>query len=148
MILHHPPQQRHLKKLLNQLYASDPPDPQKLAADLVQKYGINAAELETGIPYLRDLYKLGVLGQGKQIDCDLPFDKLGEGEFIERLLEMIAYREGIGDDMAEGFFRAAERWGRLDEDMKTGLLNNCHWGLAMHYDPQGFPGMGLWYYTG
>jgi aldehyde:ferredoxin oxidoreductase len=124
------------EELLNQLFAGDLQDPQKQAADLAQKFGINAAELETGIPYLRDLYKMGVLGQGKEIDCDLPFDKLGEGEFIERLIEMITYRQGIGDDMAEGFFRAAERWGRLEEDMQTGLLNNCHWGIAMHYDPR------------
>ncbi len=117
--------------------SGETPDPQKQAADLAQKYGINVAELETGILYLRDLYKMGVLGQGKQIDCDLPFDKLGGNEFIEQLMEMIAYRKGIGDDMAEGFTRAAERWGRLDEDQKTGLLNNCYWGLGMHYDPRG-----------
>ncbi len=106
------------QEVLNQLYSSETPDPQKKAADLAQRYGINAAELETGIPYLRDLYKLKVLGEGKEIDCDLPFDKLGESEFIERLVEIIINREGIGDDIAEGFFRAAERWGRLDEDMK------------------------------
>ncbi len=125
------------QEALNQLYTSDEPDPQKLAADLVQKYGINAAELETGIPYLRDLYKMGVIGEGKEIDTDLPFDKFGEGEFIQRLVEMIANREGIGDDMAEGFYRAAVRWGRMEEDVqKTGLLNHCHWGLGMHYDPR------------
>ena len=124
------------REALSQLDDSVSPVPQKLAADLIQRYGINAAELETGIPYLRDLYKLGVLGEGKDIDTDLPFDKLGDSEFIERLVEIITYREGIGDDMAEGFFRAADRWGRLDEDMKTGLLNHCHWGLGMHYDPR------------
>ncbi len=117
--------------------SGDEPDPQILAADLAQKYGINVAELETGILYLRDLHKLGVLGAGKQIDCDLPFDRLGHSEFIQRLIEMITYREGIGDDMAEGFTRAAARWGRLAEDQKTGLLNNCYWGLPMHYDPRG-----------
>jgi aldehyde:ferredoxin oxidoreductase len=122
---------------LSQLDSDETPDPQKLAADLIQRYGVNAAELETGIPYLRDLYKMGVIGEGKEIDTDLPFDKFGEGEFIQRLVEMISYREGIGDDMAEGFFRAAQRWGRMEEDVqKTGLLNNCHWGLGMHYDPR------------
>jgi aldehyde:ferredoxin oxidoreductase len=112
------------------------PDVQRKAADLAQKYGINTGELETGIPYIRDLYKMGVLGQGKQIDCDLPFDKIGEYEFLEKLLEMISNREGIGDDMAEGFTRAAERWGTREEAEKTGLLNNCHWGVGMHFDPR------------
>lgn len=106
------------------------------ATDLCQKLGINAFELMTGVPYLRDLNKKGVLGPGKQIDCDLPFDRFGEKEFADKLLHMIASREGIGDDLAEGFYRAAEKWGRLEEDLKTGLLNHPHWGLPNHYDPR------------
>jgi aldehyde:ferredoxin oxidoreductase len=50
---------------------------------------------------------------------------------------MIAFREGIGDDFAEGFVRAAERWGRLEEDLATGLLRYSYWGLPTHsYDPR------------
>ena len=50
---------------------------------------------------------------------------------------MIAYRRGIGDDFAEGFFRAAKRWGRLEEDLKTGILPYSYWGLPEHgYDPR------------
>jgi len=123
-------------EILNKLYASETQDVVKQAADLAQKYGINTGELETGIPYMRDLYKMGVLGPGKQIDCDLPFDEYGNYDFVEKLIKMISYREGIGDDMAEGFCRAAERWGRLEEDLTTGLLNNCHWGVGMHFDPR------------
>ena len=106
------------------------------ATDLLQRYGINAFELLMGLSYIRDLNKMGVLGQGKSIDTDLPFDKLGDLEFAERLLRMVAFREGIGDDMAEGFFRAAKRWGRLEEDLETGLLEYPHWGLPNHYDPR------------
>jgi aldehyde:ferredoxin oxidoreductase len=108
-----------------------------IAADMLQKYGINAYELYKGIPYIRDLNKMGVLGPGRQIECDLPFDKLGEVEFIEKLIKMIAFRKGVGNDMAEGFFRAAKRWGRLEEDLKTGLLSYPYWGLPEHnYDPR------------
>jgi len=106
------------------------------ATDLLQKYGINGLELFIGLPYLRDLHKMGVLGSGKSIECDLPFDKLGELEFAEKLLKMIAFRNGIGDDLAEGFSRAAKRWGRLEEDTETGLLDFPHWGLPNHYDPR------------
>jgi aldehyde:ferredoxin oxidoreductase len=50
---------------------------------------------------------------------------------------MIAFRKGIGNDFAEGFFRAAGRWGRLEEDLKTGILNCPYWGLPGHsYDPR------------
>jgi len=107
-----------------------------MATDLVQKYGINSFELGVGLPYLKDLYKMGVLGPGKAIDCDLPFDRLGEFEFAEKLLNMVAYRWGIGDHIAEGFYRAAEKWGRLEEDLKTGLLQYPHWGLPNHYEPR------------
>lgn len=106
------------------------------ATDLVQKYGINAFEFMVGLPYLRALHKKGVLGPGKEIDCDLPFDKIGEFEFIDKLVKMVAFRQGIGDDIAEGFYRAARRWGRLDKDLKSGLLTYSYWGLPDHYDPR------------
>jgi len=107
------------------------------ATDLLQKYGVNAYELWRGLAYIESLYKMGVLGKGKPVDCDLPFDKLGELAFAERFVEMIAMRRGIGDDMAEGFFRAARRWGRLDEDQRSGLLQYPYWGLPEHgYDPR------------
>jgi aldehyde:ferredoxin oxidoreductase len=38
--------------------------------------------------------------------------------------------------MAEGFFRAAAKWGRLEGDLKSGLLEYPHWGLPNHYDPR------------
>lgn len=108
-----------------------------IAADLLQRYGINAYEATRGLEYIRDLHKKGVLGPGKEIECDLPFEKLGDLEFVEKFLKMIAYREGIGDDFAEGFYRAAKRWGRLEEDLKTGLLYYSYWGLPDHgYDPR------------
>lgn len=107
------------------------------ATDLAQRYGINAYELAKGIPYLRALNKMEVLGRGKEIDCDLPFDKFGSFEFIEKLVNMISYRKGKGDDMAEGFYRAAKRWGRIEEDLKSGILEYPYWGLPEHnYDPR------------
>ncbi len=106
------------------------------ATDLSQKLGINAFELMMGLPYLRNLNKMGLLGPGKQIDCDLPFDKFGELEFAEKLLNMMAFQEGLGRDLSEGFFRAAKKWGRLEEDLKTGLLPYHCWGLPGHFDPR------------
>jgi len=67
--------------------------------------------------------------------------KFGNGEAEVKLLEMIANREGIGADLAEGPAYAAEKWGVPD--------------LAMHskgmtpavYDPRGAKGMALTYAT-
>jgi aldehyde:ferredoxin oxidoreductase len=108
-----------------------------IAADLLQKYGINAYEALRGLLYIRDLNKMGILGRWGKVKCDLDFSKLGEVEFADNFLKMIAYRKGIGDDFAEGFFRAARRWGRLEEDLKTGILYYPNWGLPGHgYDPR------------
>ncbi len=106
------------------------------ATDLAQRLGINASELMVGIHYLRNLNKMGILGRGREIDSDLPFDQFGEYEFAEKLLHMIAYREGLGNDMAEGFFRAAKKWGRLQQDLKEFMLPYPYWGVPDHYDPR------------
>jgi len=103
-------------------------------ADLMQKLGINAGELWYGLPYLRDLYKMGVLGPGKEIECDLPFDEFGQYEFAEKLLHKMAYREGSAAEIADGFYRAARDWGRLEEDLGSGILRFPWWGLPDHYD--------------
>ncbi len=105
-----------------------------IPTSLTQKYGINASEMSKIKVYLPALSTRGVLGPGKEIDCDLAFDTVS---FFEDLYELIAKREGIGDDLAEGLYRAAERWGRLDEDLATGLLDYAYWGQPTHnYDPR------------
>ncbi len=105
-----------------------------IPTSLTQKYGINASEMSKIKYYLPALYDLGVLGPGKEIDCDLTFNSVS---FFEDLYDLIAKREGIGDDIAEGMYRAAKRWGRLDEDLTTGLLDYAYWGQPTHtYDPR------------
>ncbi|MFZ5944371.1 MAG: aldehyde ferredoxin oxidoreductase family protein [Bacillota bacterium] len=67
--------------------------------------------------------------------------KFGNGEAEAKLLEMIAFRKGIGADLAEGPAFAAAKWGAPD--------------LAIHskgmtfavYDPRGAKGMALTYAT-
>jgi len=118
------------------MFSKKPRDNSYKATDLAQRLGINAFELFKGIPYMRDLYKMGALGPGKSIACDLDFDDLGSLDFARKLLHAIAHREGIGDDVADGFYRAAGKWGRLDEDLASGLLPYPYWGLPDHYDPR------------
>ncbi len=105
-----------------------------IPTSLTQKYGINASEMSKIKLYLPALYDLGVLGPGRAIDCDLAFNTVA---FFEKLYDMIAKREGIGDDLAEGLYRAADRWGRREEDLRTGLLDYAYWGQPTHhYDPR------------
>lgn len=102
------------------------------ASDLIERLGINSMGLNLG--YLKELFDIGVLGPGREIHTDLDFDEIGEAKFIEEYLHRIAYRIEIGDDLAEGISRAAERWGRLEEDLKTGIHPEINWGYGRHYD--------------
>ncbi len=116
---------------------------QRRASDLLNRYALDAQEMCFTLLYLRDLHELGVLGPGKEIDCPLDFAAYGKLEFVEQFVRMISCRnDGLGNhhpfgnDLAEGIVRAAKKWGRLDEDLKTGLLPFPHWGVAVHYDPR------------
>ena len=113
------------------------------AADLLNKYGINCLEAYGCYTYMRKLSKEGILGPGKEIDCPLNFADIGSLEFIDQFLKMVAYRnDGLGNEhecgniIAEGAVRAAEKWGRLEEDLKTGKLEYPYWGFYFHYDPR------------
>jgi aldehyde:ferredoxin oxidoreductase len=115
---------------------------QQKASDLLNIYGLNAHEMLIGLFYLLTLYHLEIIGPGKEIDSPLKFEEYGSLEFIEQYVKMCAYRnDGLGnksqfgDDIADGFFRAAKKWGRLDEDLKTGLLQFPFWGLPVHNEP-------------
>lgn len=104
------------------------------ATDITQKMGINAYSLSNGLPYLENLYEKGILGPDGEIEADLPWDLLGESKFVDVLVEKIVNREGIGEDLAEGFPRAAERWGRFEQDTADGTLGFQYWGYPHHYD--------------
>jgi len=115
---------------------------QRQAADLLNRYGLNAAEMFLGELYLKRLHDYGVLGPGREIDCPLDYDNYGNLEFAEQLIKSITYRNdglgnrhSFGDDLAEGFVRAAKKWGRLHgdlSDLKTGTLMFPLWGLPRH----------------
>ena len=106
------------------------------ATDLLHAYGINQWHIAGPREYCYALYQLGVLGRGKKIECDLPFEQYGKLEFSEALMRRIARREGIGDALSEGLARAALRWGRYEEDTASGLLPLAYWGSMEHYDPR------------
>jgi len=103
--------------------------------DLAQEYGLNTWDIMNH-SYLYSLYGMGVMGAGKAIDTDLPFERYGQPEFAEALVRDIATRTGVGDDLAEGWARASVKWGRYQEDTDSGLLAFPNWGYAQHYDPR------------
>lgn len=111
-------------------------------AEMIQRLGINAFELHTGpfpmMPglgyYLNELYKKGVFGPGKKIESyPLQMEKFGTVEWANAFTNTIAYRVGIGNDLAEGAVRFAQKYGRLEEDSTSGLLRYPHWGFLYHW---------------
>lgn len=104
------------------------------ATDLCQRYGINAIEVIGTHQYMKALYDMGVLGKGKSIDsAPLSMESYGTLGWAEEFMRTITSGEGIGADLAEGAPRAAARWGRLDEDLDSGILNCPQWGYHFHF---------------
>jgi aldehyde:ferredoxin oxidoreductase len=120
-------------------YVTDVPIGGKSGADTVQTCGLNLYEMaaldNTEGVYLRKLHEAGVLGPGKIIDsAPLPMEKWGSAAFAEALCHAIVNRQGIGADLAEGLMRAAKKWGRLAQDLESGLLHKPQWGYGWHWN--------------
>jgi aldehyde:ferredoxin oxidoreductase len=91
--------------------------------------------MEPGIGwYIKYLYDLGILGPGKKIESHpLPMDQWNTLTFREVFCDAIARKIGIGADLAEGILHAAEKWGRLEEDMNSGALRLPAYGASWHH---------------
>jgi aldehyde:ferredoxin oxidoreductase len=72
----------------------------------------------------------------------LPYTvRWGDGDAVVNLVRMIAYRAGIGDEMADGSFRFAARYGHPELSMSAKKME------VPAYDPRGLQGQGLEYAT-
>jgi aldehyde:ferredoxin oxidoreductase len=112
---------------------------QRLASDLVNLYGLNAMELNYGLKYITILEQEGLLGTGSIPSCPLDFGDYGSKEFVEQFVRMAAFGDDgngnpsqFGEDISNGFVRAAEKWGRVEEDLESGILAFPYWGIPIH----------------
>lgn len=112
------------------------------ATDLINRYGFNTYDFYQGLPYIIALAVNGVIGSpgsGCEIESDIDFSQLGSLAFAKRFLETIAERDTpFGDALAEGFPRALERWGRLDDIGQATPEDQAHlqfpyWGMPEHH---------------
>jgi len=125
------------------------------ASDFVQKLGLNASDLcfmgaasfealpgseigsicpaNTGAGwYVKRLYDMGVIGPGKKVDtAPLPMEAYDRVEFAEIFALAIAHRIGIGNLLADGLVRFAERIGRIGD--LNGILRLPAWGYMDHW---------------
>ncbi|MGD8623553.1 MAG: aldehyde ferredoxin oxidoreductase N-terminal domain-containing protein [Anaerolineae bacterium] len=118
-------------------------DIQRAASDLINRYGLNAAEMLFGLVYIGILAQTGQLWSGDIPDCPLDFEQYGSQEFVEQFVRMVAYggdgrgnESQFGRDLSAGFVRAAEKWGRVEEDLASGILPFPYWGIPLHKEPR------------
>jgi aldehyde:ferredoxin oxidoreductase len=76
------------------------------APTLANDYSIETWELESMVDWLYACYHTRALTEKS---TGLPLSRIGTREFLEKLLQSIACRQGFGDVVAEGLVRAAEK---------------------------------------
>lgn len=107
------------------------------AADQVQRLSLNAYTMNGMTQWLIKLHKEGILGKGKEINTEIPFERILESdETVLMLMDSIVKQYDIGADLAKGVWQAAQKWGRFEQDTATGWLAMDVWGYMHHYDPR------------
>lgn len=93
---------------------------------------------------------LDTIGAGAAIACAMEMSekgfikeniRFGDGEAVVELVRKMGYREGIGDELAEGSYRFAEKYGHPELSMSVKKQD------LPAYDPRGLQGHGLNYAT-
>jgi aldehyde:ferredoxin oxidoreductase len=107
------------------------------ANTLCNDLGMDPISLGATIAAAMELYERGVLSE-EQAGMALPF---GDAGALLTLTEKTAYREGLGDDLAEGSKRLGEKFGHPEVFM--GVKGQ----EFPAYDPRAIQGMGLGYAT-
>jgi aldehyde:ferredoxin oxidoreductase len=89
------------------------------ANKLCDDYGIDTHTIETMIMWLSRCYQAGLLSDEQ---TGIPLSKIGSREFIETLLRKISHRDGFGDLLAEGTYKAAEALGGKAPELITDYM--------------------------
>jgi len=110
------------------------------AGELCNKYAMDTIATGVSIAFAMECYEKGVITTKDTGGTDLSW---GNGDAIIETIHKIAKREGLGDTLAEGVKRAAEKFG---EGSEAWALHTKGAELPMH-EPRGKKGMGLTYAT-
>ncbi|HSW57837.1 MAG TPA: aldehyde ferredoxin oxidoreductase N-terminal domain-containing protein [Dehalococcoidales bacterium] len=76
------------------------------ASTLANDYSIDTFELQSLVDWMYACYKSGALSE---LETGLPLARIGTREFLEKLLQLIAFRRDFGAILAEGMVRAREK---------------------------------------
>ena len=104
---------------------------------LCNDLGMDPISMGATLAAAMELYQNGVIGDA-QVERPLTF---GSAEALIRMTEATAYREGFGDELAEGSKRLGEKFQHPEVFMGSKGQE------FPAYDPRGFQGMGVAYAT-
>lgn len=107
------------------------------ANNLCNELGMDSITMPTTIACAMELYEMGYITQ-KETGCALNF---GNMDAIVDLTYKTAYREGFGNELAEGSYRLASKYGHPELSMTVKKQE------MPAYDPRALQGMGLNYAT-
>lgn len=124
---------------LGPLCLNDNPVAIAKANELCNEYSLDVISTGVCIAFAMECFEKGVL---REKDIGFPL-KWGDHQAMMRLIEMIAYRQGIGDALAEGVRRAASK---IEGGSEKWAMQVKGLEMAMH-DPRGKKGTGLSYAT-
>jgi aldehyde:ferredoxin oxidoreductase len=104
---------------------------------LCNELGLDTISTGLTIACAMEMYTKGILTE-EQIGRPLPF---GDAEGLIAMLKAAAYRTGFGDEIAEGSWRLAEKYGHPEMSITAKKQE------FPSYDARGLKGMGLLYAT-
>jgi len=117
-------------------------------ANLCEKYGLDTSTMATCVAFAIDLYQKGILTKE---DTDGMHLEWKNPEVALALVEKTARREGIGDLLANGTYRAAQQIGKGAEDYAVhskkldlpmyGIYHDPHFSLVTAINEKGDPEM-------
>ena len=104
---------------------------------LCNELGLDTITMGSTIGCAMELYEKGYVTREETGEPLL----FGDGNAVVKLTEATAYRKGFGDDLAEGSYRMAEKYGHPELSMSAKKQE------MPAYDPRALQGMGLEYAT-
>ena len=108
------------------------------SSELANRYGLDSIATGNVIGFAIECYEKGFLTQEDTGGLELEW---GDPAMMVKLVEMIAFRQGFGDRLAEGVYRLSQQ---LGEDTAAFAMHVKGQEFPMH-DPRGKYGVGLAY---
>ena len=104
--------------------------------EICNRYCLDTISTGMTIAFACECYEQGIISKEDTGGLDLQF---GDADLMLQLLEMIARREGFGDQLAEGSARLAKKWNVEDQDFNLTVKGQE---LSLH-DPRVKVGVGM-----